>query len=55
MTVSINLDEEVIRKIKRVADQQHRSFSGQVAFFCAEGLSNLLKPDPKPTTEEDAK
>lgn len=40
-TVSISLAEDLAAEVKAVADREHRSFSRQIAFFCAEGVRHL--------------
>ena len=44
MTISVSLPEELVSKIKDAAHRDHRSISGQIAFFCDRGMSNLLQP-----------
>ncbi|NCG08033.1 MAG: hypothetical protein GWO81_00435 [Verrucomicrobia bacterium] len=44
MTISVSLSEELVGKIKNAAQHDHRSISGQIAFFCDRGMSNLLEP-----------
>jgi len=34
-TVSVNLPVEQVKQLQAIADDQHRSLSGQIAFFCA--------------------
>lgn len=38
MTISISISEDLAEQIKSLAERDHRSFSGQVAFFCAQGV-----------------
>ena len=50
MTISVSLPEELVCKIKEAAQRDHRSISGQIAFFCDRGMSNMLESrveDPK--------
>lgn len=50
MTISVSLPEDLVCKIKDAAQRDHRSISGQIAFFCDRGMSNMLKggvEDPK--------
>jgi len=51
MTVSISLPEDLIEDIKEIARKEHRSFSGQVAFFLSQGV---LHPDTPQNDEEDS-
>lgn len=44
MTISVSLPEELVGKIKDAAQRDHRSISGQIAFFCDRGMSNMLQP-----------
>lgn len=44
MTISVSLPEELVVKIKDAAQRDHRSISGQIAFFCDRGMSNMLEP-----------
>jgi hypothetical protein len=43
MTISVSLPEELVSKIKDAAQRDHRSISGQIAFFCDRGMSNMLE------------
>jgi hypothetical protein len=51
MTVSISIPEELAEKIKKAASLEHRSFSGQVAFFCDQGVRHLGIPRVTPHTK----
>lgn len=52
MTISISIPEDLAEQIREEAERQHRSFSGQVAFFCALGVRDLTPPEP--TADEPA-
>ena len=41
MTISISISDELIKELKAIAEQEHRSLSGQVSFFCAEGVRRI--------------
>jgi hypothetical protein len=43
MNINISIPEDLARFIRAEAIKQHRSFSGQVAFFCAQGMPNPNK------------
>ncbi len=58
MTISVSLPEDLVCKIKEAAQRDHRSISGQIAFFCDRGMSNMLEPrveDPKGSTAYGSK
>lgn len=44
MNVTLNLPEPVLRRLREIAKQNHRSLSGQVAFFLQQGVSNQHTP-----------
>lgn len=44
MTISVSLPENLVCKIKDAALRDHRSISGQIAFFCDRGMTNVLDP-----------
>jgi hypothetical protein len=44
MTISVSLPEDLVIKIKNAAQRDHRSISGQIAFFCDRGMTNMLEP-----------
>ena len=44
MTIPVSLPEDLVCKIKQAAQRDHRSISGQIAFFYDRGLNNLLEP-----------
>jgi hypothetical protein len=44
MTISVSLPESLVSKIKDAALRDHRSISGQIAYFCDRGMSNVLDP-----------
>lgn len=41
MTVTICMPKELAEKVKALSEQEHRSFSKQVAFFCDKGVRHL--------------
>ncbi len=43
MNINISIPADLARWIRSEAIKQHRSFSGQVAFFCAQGMPNPNK------------
>ena len=45
--VSITLDEEIIRKTKRLAEENDRSFSQYVNLVLREHLAHLGKKSPR--------
>lgn len=45
--VSITLDEEIIRKTKRLAEENDRSFSQYVNLVLREHLARLEKKSPR--------
>ena len=40
-TVTISMPKELADKVTALCKQEHRSFSKQVAFFCAQGVRDL--------------
>lgn len=44
MTISVSLPESLVIKIKEAAQRDHRSISGQIAFFCDQGMSAVWDP-----------
>lgn len=50
MTVSISINEDLVEAVKVEAKRNHRSLSGQIAFFCAQGVGHPVTPDTKPPT-----
>jgi hypothetical protein len=49
MNINVSLPTDLARWIRAEAIKQHRSFSGQVAFFCAQGM---LDPNKGEHTDE---
>jgi hypothetical protein len=47
MNISISIPEELVETVKKVAEAEHRSLSGQIAFFCAQGVGRPVTPQPR--------
>lgn len=45
MTISVSLPKELVDRIKKAADKDHRDVSKQIAYFCDKGLSSLYDSD----------
>ncbi len=38
-TVSVSLEMDLVERVQKKADQEHRSLSAQIAFFCANAVA----------------
>jgi hypothetical protein len=47
-SVTFELDSELADNVSDIAKSEHRSMSGQVAFFCEQGVSKLNTPCNSP-------
>ena len=45
MTVNISIPDDLAEAIRRIAKEEHRSFSAQVAFFCDRGMRDRSIPE----------
>lgn len=41
MTISVSLPKDLVCEIKEAAQRDHRSISGQIAFFCDRGIKDF--------------
>lgn len=51
IVITVTMDPQQVRDMKRVAEDTHRSMSGLVCYYCKKGLEREMPP-PAPT--EDA-
>ena len=53
MAVTVSLKTKLVETIKALSDDQHRSFSKQVAFFLDQAVRELKKEKAEECKEED--
>ncbi len=54
MTISVSLSEELVIKIREAAQREHRSISGQIAYYCDQGMIDILEPHVEDSQESNA-